>query len=138
MSAIHLVRPYSNTMLMPLLDVAPIAEQHRAIYEALAAGDQPAAAAALEDHMGTSTRPGAARSRTGGPTTCRSPSCSARPTRPSRRSASASSPRPGSGRRRMTEVRLRGGHATVRADGIEDEVAVEEPLEIRVDGRALA
>ena len=38
----------------------------------------------------------------------------------------------------MTEVRVRGAHATVRAAGFEDEVAVEEPLEIRVDGRALA
>ena len=38
----------------------------------------------------------------------------------------------------MTEVRIRGAHATVRTDGLEDEVAVEEPLEIRVDGRALA
>ena len=39
---------------------------------------------------------------------------------------------------RVTEVRVRGAHATVRADGLDDEVAVEEPLEIRVDGRALA
>ncbi len=38
----------------------------------------------------------------------------------------------------MTEVRIRGAHATIRADGLEDEVAVEEPLEIRVDARALA
>jgi FdhD protein len=38
----------------------------------------------------------------------------------------------------MTEVHLRGPYATVRAEGLEDEVAVEEPLEIRVDGRALA
>ena len=38
----------------------------------------------------------------------------------------------------MTEVRVRGAYATVRGPGIEDEVAVEEPLEIRVDGRALA
>src|SRR5829696_1676365 len=38
----------------------------------------------------------------------------------------------------MTEVRVRGAHATVRAEGLEDEVAVEEPLEIRVDGRPLA
>ena len=38
----------------------------------------------------------------------------------------------------MTEVRVRGTYATVRAPGLEDEVAVEEPLEIRVDGRALA
>jgi FdhD protein len=38
----------------------------------------------------------------------------------------------------MTDVRVHGAHATVRTDGLEDEVAVEEPLEIRVDGRALA
>jgi FdhD protein len=38
----------------------------------------------------------------------------------------------------MTEVRLRGANATVRAPGLEDEVAVEEPLEIRVDGAPLA
>ena len=38
----------------------------------------------------------------------------------------------------MTEVRVRGAHATVRGPGIEDEVAVEEPLEIRVDGAPLA
>jgi FdhD protein len=38
----------------------------------------------------------------------------------------------------MTEVRLRGSWAEVRAPGLQDEVAVEEPLEIRVDGRALA
>jgi FdhD protein len=38
----------------------------------------------------------------------------------------------------MTDVHVRGAHAAVRAAGLEDEVAVEEPLEIRVDGRALA
>src|SRR5919202_3372513 len=38
----------------------------------------------------------------------------------------------------MTEVHVRGAHALVRAPGLEDEVAVEEPLEIRVDGRPLA
>jgi FdhD protein len=38
----------------------------------------------------------------------------------------------------MTEVHVRGAHALVRTDGLEDEVAVEEPLEIRVDGRPLA
>jgi FdhD protein len=38
----------------------------------------------------------------------------------------------------MTEVRVRGAYASVRGPGIEDEVAVEEPLEIRVDGTALA
>jgi FdhD protein len=38
-----------------------------------------------------------------------------------------------------TTVHLRGAHAdVVTADGFADEVAVEEPLEIRVDGRALA
>jgi len=35
-------------------------------------------------------------------------------------------------------VRLRGAHALVEHDGVQDEVAVEEPLEIRVDGRPLA
>jgi len=38
----------------------------------------------------------------------------------------------------MTEVEVHGPSAIVRADGFEDEVAVEEPLEIRVDGAALA
>jgi FdhD protein len=38
----------------------------------------------------------------------------------------------------MTEVRVRGAWAEVRAPGLTDEVAVEDPLEIRVDGRALA
>jgi FdhD protein len=38
----------------------------------------------------------------------------------------------------MTEVHVHGPYATVRAAGLEDEVAVEEPLEIRVDGRPLA
>jgi FdhD protein len=38
----------------------------------------------------------------------------------------------------MTDVELRGAYATVRAPGLEDEVAVEEPLEIRVDAHPLA
>src|SRR3954447_2450530 len=38
----------------------------------------------------------------------------------------------------MTEVHVHGPHATVRSHGFEDEVAVEEPLEIRVDGAPLA
>src|SRR3954468_18699535 len=38
----------------------------------------------------------------------------------------------------MTEVEVRGAYAAVRAPGLEDEVAVEEPLEIRVDGRPIA
>ena len=37
----------------------------------------------------------------------------------------------------MTEVDVHGARATVRTPGLEDEVAVEEPLEIRVDGRPL-
>jgi FdhD protein len=38
----------------------------------------------------------------------------------------------------MTQVEVRGAFATVRAPGLTDEVAVEEPLEIRVDGRPVA
>jgi FdhD protein len=38
----------------------------------------------------------------------------------------------------VTEVHLRGAVASVTAVGLEDEVAVEEPLEIRVDGEPLA
>jgi GntR family transcriptional regulator, transcriptional repressor for pyruvate dehydrogenase complex len=51
MNAVHLVRPYSNTMLVPLLRIATIAEQHRAIYEAISARDEPAAERAFEAHM---------------------------------------------------------------------------------------
>ncbi len=36
-----------------------------------------------------------------------------------------------------TEVHVHGAHAAVIAPGLADEVAVEEPLEIRVDGRPL-
>src|SRR5436190_15858688 len=36
------------------------------------------------------------------------------------------------------EVRVQGMHARVQHDGIHDDVAVEEPLEIRIDGAALA
>jgi FdhD protein len=38
----------------------------------------------------------------------------------------------------MTDVRTRGAWASVHAPGLDDEVAVEEPLEIRVDGQAIA
>lgn len=38
----------------------------------------------------------------------------------------------------MSAVRPRGMHALVEHDGTQDAVAVEEPLEIRVDGEALA
>ncbi len=35
-------------------------------------------------------------------------------------------------------IRTRGRFAVIRRDGLADEVAVEEPLEIRVDGVPLA
>src|SRR5947207_5288242 len=35
-------------------------------------------------------------------------------------------------------VRVEGMHAVVQRDGVRDEVAVEEPLEIRIDGAPLA
>jgi FdhD protein len=38
----------------------------------------------------------------------------------------------------MTSVRIHGAHAAVQRDGVRDEVAVEEPLEIRVDGEPIA
>jgi FdhD protein len=38
----------------------------------------------------------------------------------------------------MTSVRVVGAHASVRHDGVDDEVAVEEPLEIRVGGEPIA
>ncbi len=37
-----------------------------------------------------------------------------------------------------TSVHVRGAWADVHAPGLDDQVAVEEPLEIRVDGRALS
>jgi GntR family transcriptional regulator, transcriptional repressor for pyruvate dehydrogenase complex len=51
MNAIHLVRPYTNTMLVPLLEIPMIAAQHRAIFEAIKAGDVARADAAFDDHM---------------------------------------------------------------------------------------
>jgi len=51
MSAIHLVRPFSNTMLMPYLSIEAVASQHRAIYEAIEAEDVERAEAAFERHM---------------------------------------------------------------------------------------
>lgn len=52
MNAVLLTRPYTNTMLVPLLDIGLIARQHRAIYEAIAGGDEAAADAALDAHLG--------------------------------------------------------------------------------------
>jgi GntR family transcriptional repressor for pyruvate dehydrogenase complex len=51
MNAIHLVRPYTNTMLVPLLEIATIAAQHRAIYVAVQDRDEAAADAAFDVHM---------------------------------------------------------------------------------------
>ncbi len=51
MNAIHLVRPYTNTMLLPVLEIETIAEQHRTIYEGIRGGDVPAARAAFDAHM---------------------------------------------------------------------------------------
>jgi FdhD protein len=38
----------------------------------------------------------------------------------------------------VTTVRVHGAHAAIRRDGVDDEVAVEEPLEILVDGEPIA
>jgi hypothetical protein len=51
MNAIHLVRPYTNTMLVPLLSIETIASQHLAIYEAIRAADVEAADAAFAVDM---------------------------------------------------------------------------------------
>lgn len=52
MNAVLLTRPYTNTMLVPLLGISQIARQHRAIYEAIAGGDEAVADAALDAHLG--------------------------------------------------------------------------------------
>jgi GntR family transcriptional repressor for pyruvate dehydrogenase complex len=51
MTAIHIVRPYTNTMLVRLLDIGKIAAQHRAIYEGIRGGDVGRAEAAFDAHM---------------------------------------------------------------------------------------
>jgi GntR family transcriptional repressor for pyruvate dehydrogenase complex len=51
MNAIHIVRPYTNTMLVPHLRIEKIAAQHREIYEAIRSGDTGAAEAAFAAHM---------------------------------------------------------------------------------------
>ena len=51
MTAIHLMRPFTNTMIVHLLAVDAVAEQHRAIYEPIRAGDSAAAEAAFDAHM---------------------------------------------------------------------------------------
>jgi len=51
MNAIHIVRPYTNTMIMPLLSIPTIAQQHRAIFEAIAVCDEERARAAFDIHV---------------------------------------------------------------------------------------
>jgi GntR family transcriptional regulator, transcriptional repressor for pyruvate dehydrogenase complex len=51
MTAIHAVRPYTNAMIARLLEIAAIASQHRAIYEAIAERDEHAATEAFERHV---------------------------------------------------------------------------------------
>ena len=51
MTAIHLVRPRTNTLLIAVLRHEPIAEQHHAIYEAIRARDPDAAEAAFNAHV---------------------------------------------------------------------------------------
>ncbi len=51
MNAIHSVRPYTNAMIAPLLDIDTVADQHRAIFEGILAEDATAATAAFETHV---------------------------------------------------------------------------------------
>jgi GntR family transcriptional regulator, transcriptional repressor for pyruvate dehydrogenase complex len=51
MKAVHLVRPYTNTVLMELLDYTRVAAQHRAIYTRIADEDADGAAVALREHL---------------------------------------------------------------------------------------
>jgi GntR family transcriptional regulator, transcriptional repressor for pyruvate dehydrogenase complex len=53
MTAIHLVRPHTNTVLLPYLDFTVIAQQHRAVFEGIAAGDADHAVDALRIHLGS-------------------------------------------------------------------------------------
>jgi len=51
MTAIHLIRPWTNTVVFDLLDRARIADQHEAILRAIEAGDGDAAEAAFDAHI---------------------------------------------------------------------------------------
>jgi GntR family transcriptional regulator, transcriptional repressor for pyruvate dehydrogenase complex len=51
MTAILLMRPFTNTMLVPHLRIEAVAAQHRAIYEALVAGEEAATIEAFDAHM---------------------------------------------------------------------------------------
>jgi DNA-binding FadR family transcriptional regulator len=51
MTAVHLVRPRTNTLLLEALEQQPVWEQHSAIYEAIKDQDPDRAVQALEDHV---------------------------------------------------------------------------------------
>jgi GntR family transcriptional repressor for pyruvate dehydrogenase complex len=51
MTAVHLVRPRTNTLLLGKLEKEPVWQQHEAIYRAIEAQDPNAAVAALEAHV---------------------------------------------------------------------------------------
>lgn len=51
MTAIHLARPRTNTLLIAILEREPVLEQHRAILDAIRAGDPEAAERAFVAHM---------------------------------------------------------------------------------------
>jgi GntR family transcriptional regulator, transcriptional repressor for pyruvate dehydrogenase complex len=51
MTAILLMRPFTNTMLVPHLGIEAVAGQHRAIYEAIGSGKERAAIKAFDAHM---------------------------------------------------------------------------------------
>jgi DNA-binding FadR family transcriptional regulator len=51
MTAIHLARPRTNTLLIEVLEPQPVIDQHRAILAAIRAGDPDAAEAAFTAHM---------------------------------------------------------------------------------------
>ena len=51
MTAVHLVRPRTNTLLLGKLEKAPVWQQHEVIYQAIEAHDPDAAVAALDAHV---------------------------------------------------------------------------------------
>src|SRR4051794_5705324 len=51
MTAVHLARPRTNTLLLFQLQLPPIVEQHRSIYEAIRARDPDRAEAAFHEHV---------------------------------------------------------------------------------------
>jgi DNA-binding FadR family transcriptional regulator len=53
MTAIHLVRPWTNTVVFAMLDRKQIADEHRRIYEAIRDSDVDAAGRAFDAHMKT-------------------------------------------------------------------------------------